>query len=73
MFLLSRRVELYTLLTLKGQYQNLTLGQGHVRSGVGISTSYCISVDVSVQEKHIGIIPSVLSLFYQMVAAKKRM
>ena len=58
------------MLTLKVQSQNLTLGQGHLRSRIEPSRSYCISFDASVQEKHIGIIPSALCLFYQKLAAK---
>ena len=56
------------ILTLKCQFQNLTLGQGHVKTP---SRSYCISVEASVREKHIGTIPSALSLFYQMLETKK--
>ena len=58
------------ILTLKGQFQNLAPGQGHVRSRVQPSNSYCILVDVSVRAKHIGTIPSALSLFYQKLEAK---
>ena len=58
------------ILTLKCQFQNLTLGQGHVKTP---SRSYCISVEASGREKHIGTIPSALSLFYQKLEAKKRM
>ena len=67
--LVKTRRNIY-ILTLKGQFQNLTSGQGHVRSRVGTSRSYCISVDASTQEKHIGTIPSALSLFYQKLEAK---
>ena len=58
------------ILALKGQCQNLTSGQGHVRSCVKPSRSCCISVDASVREKHIGTIPSALPLFYQKLEAK---
>ena len=57
------------ILALKCQYQNLTSGQGHVRSRVDRSTSYRVSIDASVQEKRIGTIPSAVSLFYQKLEA----
>ena len=57
-------------LTLKCQCQNLTSGQGHVRSRVTRSRSYCILIDASVREKHIGTIPSALSPFYQKLEVK---
>ena len=47
-------------------------GQGHVRSRVAPSTSYCISIDASMREKHIGTIPSALSLFYKKLEAKNQ-
>ena len=58
------------IFTLKGRCQNLTSGRGHVRSRVAPSRSYCISIDASVPEKHIGTIPSALSLFNQKLEAK---
>ena len=58
------------ILTLKGQCQNLTSGQGHLRSRIEPSRSYYISINAYVQEKHIGIIPSALSLFYQKLRQK---
>ena len=51
--------------------QNLTSGQGHVRSHVEPGRSYCMSVDVSMRVKHTGIIPNALSLFYQKLDANK--
>ena len=65
-FLTSSRAEL----ALKCQCQNLT--SGHVRSRVKPSSSYCISYDAFLQEKHIGTIPSDLSLFYQKSEAKNK-
>ena len=50
----------------------MTSDQGHVRSHVEPSRSYCISFDVSMREKHIETIPSDLSSFYQKLEAKKR-
>ena len=58
------------ILTLEDQCQSLTSGQGHVRSRVEPSRSYCISVDASRRVKHIGTIHRVLSLFYQKLEAK---
>ena len=55
---------------LKGQRQNLASGQGHVTSGIGQNRSYCISVDASLRNKEIDIIPTALSLFYQKLEAK---
>ena len=57
-------------LTLKGQCQNMTSGQGHVRSRGESSRSCCISVEVSVRGKRIGDISSALSVFYQKLDAK---
>ena len=61
------------MLTFKGQCQNLTSAsrQSHVRSSDEPCRSCCISVDASTREKHIGTIPSALSLFYQKLEAKR--
>ena len=55
------------MLTLKGQNQNLTSGQGHI---VRSSRSCCIWVDAFLQEKYIETIPSALCLFYQKLEGK---
>ena len=49
----------------KGEGQNLSPGQGHVRSRRHPDRSCYISVDVSWQEKHIGTNGTALSLLYQ--------
>ena len=54
----------------RSQCQNVTLGQGHVRARADPDRSCCISVDASCPEKHIGINPTALFLFYQKLEAK---
>ena len=53
-----------------GRGQNLTSGQGHLRSRRDLDRSWCISVDASRQEKHIGTNRTALSLFYQKLEEK---
>ena len=50
----------YVHIELKGQGHSLISGQGQLRSRVEPNRSYCMSVDASIQEKHIGTIPSAL-------------
>ena len=60
---------LYTL-TFKGQCQNSASVQGHTKSLIEPSRSYCITVDAAVREKHIETIPSALSLLNQKLEAE---
>ena len=59
------------MLTLESQGQNLTSGQGHLRSRRDPDRSCCVSVDTSRrQEKHSGTDSTALSLFHQKLEAK---
>ena len=66
----TRRNVSKCMLTLKCHSHNLTSGQRHVRSRDDPSWLCCISVDASVREKHIGIIPSALALLSQKLEIK---
>ena len=60
------------MLNLKSQGQNLTSGQGLVRSFGGTGRPCCTSVDASRRVKSIGLNPTDLSLFYQKLEAIKK-
>ena len=58
------------MLALKGQCENLTSGQGHVRSCGKPIRSCCILADAFMRAKHIEAIPGAWSVFYQMLEEK---
>ena len=56
------------MVTLKGQGQYLTSGQGHIH--VDLSRSCCLSVDASRQDKHNDTTPMFVALFNRELLAK---
>ena len=58
------------MITMKGQGQNLTSGQGHVEVKVTLICQCCTSFDVSWREESFEAMRTAVAHFYQKLLAK---